>query len=95
VGQDRHVRRWTRFTAAAAGAAIATAAVVGVAVPSAGAAAKPANGGDIRFGLEAETTGGWCINQAQLVSSGIQVAAAIYDTLTMPNTKKLMAIRWS
>ena len=45
------------------------------------------SGGDIRFGLEAETTGGYCIPSAQLVVSGIQVAAAIYDTLTMPTTK--------
>ena len=39
------------------------------------------------MGLEAETTGGYCLSQAQLVVSGIQVAAAIYDTLTAPNTK--------
>lgn len=45
------------------------------------------SGGDIRFGLEAETTGGYCIPTAQLVVAGIQVAAALYDTLTMPNTK--------
>jgi len=55
------------------------------------AGASPAgaqkSGGDLRFGLEAETTGGFCLNQAQLVTSGKQVAAAIYDTLTAPNTK--------
>src|SRR5690606_36217646 len=36
---------------------------------------------------EAETTGGICIPQAQFAISGIQVVAAIYDTLTAPNTK--------
>jgi peptide/nickel transport system substrate-binding protein len=50
-------------------------------------AAAQKSGGDIRFGLEAETTGGFCLNQAQLVVAGIQVAAALYDTLTAPNTK--------
>ena len=50
-------------------------------------AASPKPGGEVRMGLEAETTGGYCLSQAQLVVSGIQVAAAIYDTLTAPNTK--------
>lgn len=50
-------------------------------------AQKSKGGGDIRFGLEAETTGGYCLPTSQLVVSGIQVAAAVYDTLTMPNTK--------
>jgi len=50
-------------------------------------AAAQKSGGDLRFGLEAESTGGFCLNQAQLVTSGKQVAAAIYDTLAVPNTK--------
>jgi peptide/nickel transport system substrate-binding protein len=48
--------------------------------------AARSSGGAIRFGLEAETTGGFCIPQAQLTPAGIQVAAALYDTLTAPNT---------
>jgi peptide/nickel transport system substrate-binding protein len=50
------------------------------------AATKPTRGGSITYGLEAETNGGWCIPQAQLVISGIMVASAIYDTLTVPNS---------
>jgi peptide/nickel transport system substrate-binding protein len=49
-------------------------------------AAKPTRGGSVTYGLEAETNGGWCIPQAQLVISGIMVASAIYDTLTVPNS---------
>jgi len=46
------------------------------------------SGGDITFGLEAETTT-YCLSKAQLVISGIQVAAAVYDTLTVPNSEGL------
>ena len=42
-------------------------------------------GGKVVYGLEAETTGGWCLPKAFLVTPGIQVARAIYDTLTVPN----------
>jgi peptide/nickel transport system substrate-binding protein len=84
VGQHRHLRRWTRKAALVATAAITSAALVAGAGAPAGA---QKSGGDIRFGVEAETTGGYCIPTAQLVVAGIQVAAAIYDTLTMPNTK--------
>jgi peptide/nickel transport system substrate-binding protein len=52
-----------------------------------GPAGAQKSGGDIRFGVEAETTGGFCLSQAQLVTSGKQVAAAVYDTLMVPNTK--------
>ena len=44
-------------------------------------------GGSVTYGLEAETSGGWCIPGAQLAISGIMVASAIYDTLTEMNTK--------
>jgi peptide/nickel transport system substrate-binding protein len=47
--------------------------------------AKP--GGSVVYGLEAETLGGWCPQSAQLAAGGIQVASAIYDTLTAPNEK--------
>ena len=48
-------------------------------------AGDPVYGGELSYGLEAETTGGWCLGESQLATSGIQVARAIYDTLTVPN----------
>ncbi len=45
---------------------------------------KPTPGGSLVYGLEADTSGGWCLYKAQLAIGGIQVARAIYDTLTMP-----------
>ncbi|MFM7069499.1 MAG: ABC transporter substrate-binding protein, partial [Actinomycetes bacterium] len=48
-------------------------------------AGKPVSGGDLVYGLEAETSGGWCLAESQLAISGIQVARAVYDTLTAPN----------
>jgi peptide/nickel transport system substrate-binding protein len=47
--------------------------------------AKPTTGGKVTYGLEAEDSGGWCIPEAQLDISGIQVARAVYDTLTVPD----------
>jgi peptide/nickel transport system substrate-binding protein len=49
--------------------------------------AKPKEGGSMTFALEAETTGGWCLPEAQLAAGGIQVARAIYDTLAVPDSK--------
>ncbi len=46
---------------------------------------EPTYGGELVYGLEAANTGGWCIPEAQLAISGIQVARSIYDTLTAPN----------
>ncbi len=46
--------------------------------------AKPVPGGSITYGLEADTSGGFCLYKAQLAIGGIQVARTIYDTLTMP-----------
>jgi peptide/nickel transport system substrate-binding protein len=45
---------------------------------------KPVRGGSLVYGLEADTSGGWCLYKAQLAIGGIQVARAIYDTLTAP-----------
>ena len=45
----------------------------------------PVRGGTVAYGLEAENDEGWCLPEAQLAISGIQVARAIYDTLTVPN----------
>jgi peptide/nickel transport system substrate-binding protein len=47
-------------------------------------AGTPTPGGSIVYGLEANTNGGWCLAEAQLAISGIQVARAVYDTLTAP-----------
>jgi peptide/nickel transport system substrate-binding protein len=46
---------------------------------------KPVPGGNLVYSLEADTTGGWCLAEAQLAIAGIQVARAIYDTLTAPD----------
>ncbi|MEZ5178415.1 MAG: ABC transporter substrate-binding protein [Acidimicrobiales bacterium] len=49
--------------------------------------AKPTRGGQLVYGLEAESSGGWCLPEAQLAISGMQVARALYDTLTVPDAK--------
>jgi peptide/nickel transport system substrate-binding protein len=52
-----------------------------------GDAGAPTPGGQVVYGLEAETADGWCLPEAQLAISGIQVASAIYDTLTRPDAE--------
>ena len=44
----------------------------------------PVRGGSLVYGLEADTSGGFCLYKAQLAIGGIQVARTVYDTLTMP-----------
>jgi peptide/nickel transport system substrate-binding protein len=57
-------------------------------VQAAGAASGPKHGGTITWAVEAETPGGYCVSgNAQLAPAGIQVANAIYDTLTTLNSK--------
>lgn len=60
-------------------------------VASSAAASTPrapeAPSGSVTFALEAETSGGFCLPQAQLAASGHQVRVAIYDSLTTINTK--------
>jgi peptide/nickel transport system substrate-binding protein len=48
---------------------------------------KPDLGGAVTVALPAESSGGWCLPEAQLAVSGIQVARAIYDYLAVPNDK--------
>jgi peptide/nickel transport system substrate-binding protein len=48
-------------------------------------AGDPTPGGKVTLGLEAETANGWCLPEARLDISGIQVARAVYDTLTVPS----------
>jgi peptide/nickel transport system substrate-binding protein len=46
---------------------------------------KPKEGGKVTIAMEAETSGGWCLPEAQLAAAGIQVARSIYDTLVVPD----------
>jgi peptide/nickel transport system substrate-binding protein len=46
---------------------------------------KPVPGGELTYGLEAETNGGYCLPEAQLAIGGIQVTRTLYDTLTAPD----------
>ncbi len=50
-------------------------------------AGTPTPGGQVVYGLEAETLDGWCLPEAQLAIGGIMVAQSIYDTLTRPNAE--------
>ena len=43
--------------------------------------ATPVSGGTLTFALESETTGGYCIAEAQLAVSGISVHNAVFDPL--------------
>jgi peptide/nickel transport system substrate-binding protein len=80
-----------RTKIAAAGLALASATALLVAIaPSASAAGSPKPGGSIVYGLEAETAGGWCPPTARLAAPGLEVGAAIYDTLMVPNSKNKM-----
>jgi peptide/nickel transport system substrate-binding protein len=81
------LRRRTALFAAFA-ASLTAVAAVGVASPSGAHTARGGSGGgaDVTFGIEAETTD-YCLSRAQLAISGIQVATAVYDTLTTENTK--------
>ena len=52
---------------------------------------QPSYGGTLSYALTAETTGGWCLPEAQLVASGVQVARAVYDQLAAPDENGEMA----
>jgi peptide/nickel transport system substrate-binding protein len=87
----RHIpRRWARLVAVVAAVGLALPALAGAAGASSpqrpGSSKTQKSGGNLTFGLEAETTN-YCLPRAQLAESGIQVAAAIYDTLMVPNDK--------
>ena len=45
----------------------------------------PQRGGSVVWALPAETSGGWCLPEAQLAISGIQIARSIYDPLLQPD----------
>jgi peptide/nickel transport system substrate-binding protein len=85
-------RRTTRGLVVAVVTLTAGAFLVGTAGAATGsktpaAANTPREGGSVTYGLEAETAGGFCPTTARLAISGIEEVAAIYDTLTVPNTK--------
>jgi peptide/nickel transport system substrate-binding protein len=82
-------RRLPRFVAVAAALGLALGAFAGIATastPDRVTKGGGGGGGELTFGIEAETTN-YCLPRAQLAISGIQVVAAIYDTLTVPNAK--------
>jgi peptide/nickel transport system substrate-binding protein len=80
-------RRHVRIAAVAAALGLVASAFAGAATASTGERrAHQSGGGELTFGLEAENTN-YCLPRAQLAISGIQVVAAIYDTLTVPNAK--------
>jgi peptide/nickel transport system substrate-binding protein len=52
-------------------------------------AGTPVSGGSVVWALPAETSGGWCLTEGQLAISGIQIARAIYDSLTVPDAHEV------
>ncbi|MCU1371733.1 MAG: ABC-type dipeptide transport system, periplasmic component [Ilumatobacteraceae bacterium] len=50
-------------------------------------AGTPKRGGTIVYGVEADSSSGYCLPEAQLAISGMMVVRAIYDTLTVPNAE--------
>ncbi len=89
VGKHRP-RAAVRAVVITAVLALVSTLFVGAATAAAPKAAAPKPGGEITYGLEAESGGGFCLPDARLAISGIEVVAAIYDTLTVPNTKDVM-----
>ena len=91
VDSDRHAaRRSVRLLVVIAAIALVSAMFSGIGGASAPSRVKHGSGGgEIHFGLEAETEpgNGYCLPRSQLAISGIQVVAAVYDQLTVPNSK--------
>ena len=50
-------------------------------------AGSPQRGGTIVYGVEADSSSGYCLPEGQLAISGMLVVRAIYDTLTVPNAE--------
>ena len=78
-----HRRRRHITTAIVAALAIGTISVGTVATVGAGESGSK----EIVWGLEAETTSGYCLPNACAVAAGIQVATAVYDSLMAINSK--------
>jgi peptide/nickel transport system substrate-binding protein len=87
------MQRRRRHSLAAACAVIAVVGASLVATAPLASAGKRADvsagtsGGSVTFAVTAETTGGWCLPEAQLAASGIQEAVAMYDPLMSQNDK--------
>ena len=86
------MRRSSRAVVGVVASLLVTGTLAGIGATPAGAGAKqatsPKHGGSITFALGAETTGGYCLpGDAELATNGIEVATAIYDTLTTINSK--------
>jgi len=79
-----HRKRRHVMTAIVAALAIGTISLAGTAST---AGAGGSGGGELVWALEAETTGGYCLPNARLAAAGIQVATAVYDSLTVINNK--------
>jgi peptide/nickel transport system substrate-binding protein len=67
--------------------AVATGGVGPAAEESGLTDAEPQRGGQLVYGLEAETTGGFCLPEAQIAISGMQVVRSVYDFLAVPDAK--------
>ena len=50
-------------------------------------AGEPQRGGKLIYGVEAESTAGFCLAESQLAISGMLVVRAFFDTLTVPNAE--------
>ena len=72
-------------TTVATGAFTALIEPAGASAPDRTKAQK--HGGSLTYAITGETTGGFCLPQAQLASPGIQESIAIYDPLTTLNSK--------
>jgi peptide/nickel transport system substrate-binding protein len=67
---------------------VVASALVAVAVTTIAVPATAGEGrGSVTFAITGETTGGFCLPQAQLAAPGIQESLAIYDPLTTINSK--------
>jgi peptide/nickel transport system substrate-binding protein len=86
-----HIGTWSsgrRTVALIVTGALAASMVTLMAAPaSARTHTAPTSGGSLNYAITGETTGGFCLPQAQLASPGIQEALAIYDPLTTLNSK--------
>jgi peptide/nickel transport system substrate-binding protein len=70
-----------------AGACSASARGNGSARQGGGSTSTPVEGGSITYGIDAESTDGFCDPTAQLAAAGILENLAVYDTLMVPNEK--------
>ena len=50
-------------------------------------AGDPQRGGKLVYGVEADSSAGYCLPEGQLAISGMMVVRAFYDTLTVPNSE--------